>query len=178
MEFWIWKASVTTAEILLTHLISQFIIIVIQVSVALILSFGHYDMDCEGSMFGIIVISTLSALCGMVYGFFISISCSSHVVANYATLGSFYPLVLLCVEHTNTYSKHFQGLIWPIEGMPKALKWLSLTLPMTIPGNALREIMHKGTDFDDPNVYSGFLVISAWIFGLLFICLFQLKRKG
>ncbi|KAK9308730.1 hypothetical protein QLX08_001347 [Tetragonisca angustula] len=158
--------GVTTAEILLTHLMSQFIIIMIQVSVALILSFGHYDLDCEGSMLGIFAISTLLALCGMVYGFFISVSCSSHVVANYAALGSFYPLVLLC------------GLIWPIEGMPKALKWLSLTLPITIPGNTLREIMHKGTDFDNPDVYLGFLVISAWIFGLLFICLFQLKRSG
>ncbi|KAK1136980.1 hypothetical protein K0M31_001508 [Melipona bicolor] len=158
--------GVTTTEILLTHLISQFIIIVIQVSVALILSFGHYDMACEGSMFGIIAISILSALCGMVYGFFISISCSSHVVANYATLGSFYPLVLLC------------GMIWPIEGMPKVIKWFSLSLPITVPGNTLREIMHKGTDFDDPDVYSGFLVISAWILALLSICLFQLKRSN
>ncbi|CAD1472948.1 unnamed protein product, partial [Heterotrigona itama] len=114
-----------------------FIIIVIQVSVALILSFGHYDMDCEGSMFGIVAISILSALCGMVY-----------------------------------------GMIWPIEGMPKVLKWFSLMLPMTVPGNTLREIMHKGTDFHDPDVYSGFLVISAWILGLLVISLFQLKRSG
>lgn len=158
--------GVTTTEILLTHLISQFIIIVIQVSVVLILSFGYYDMDCEGSMFAIIAISILSGLCGMVYGFFISVSCSSHVVANYATLGSFYPLVLLC------------GMIWPIEGMPKVIKWFSLSLPLTVPGNTLREIMHKGTNFDNPNVYSGFLVISAWILALLSICLFQLKKSN
>ena len=40
----------------------------IQVSVALSLSFGHYDMNCQGPMLGIIAISTLSGLCGMLYG--------------------------------------------------------------------------------------------------------------
>lgn len=68
--------------------------------------------------------------------------------------------------------------MWPIEGMPKFLQWLSLTMPITVPGKSLREIMQKGTDLDEPEVYSGFLVVTVWIFALAFICLLQLRYKS
>ncbi|XP_071867189.1 ABC transporter G family member 23 [Bombus fervidus] len=158
--------GVTTAEILIAHLITQAIIIVFQVVIALYIGFEQYDMYCKGSKIGVIVMSMLEGICGMVYGLFISVSCTSHSVANYATTGTFYPLLLLC------------GLIWPIEGMPKFLRWLSLTMPITIPGNALRQIMQKGTDLDKLEVYSGFLVVTVWIFALASICLFRLRYKS
>ena len=158
--------GVTTVEILIAHLITQAIIIVFQVGIALYIGFEQYDMYCEGSKIGVIVMSMLEGFCGMVYGLFISVSCTSHSVANYASTGTFYPLLLLC------------GLIWPIEGMPKFLRWLSLTMPITIPGNSLRQIMEKGTDLDELEVYSGFLVVTVWIFVLASICLFRLRYKS
>ncbi|XP_043601858.1 ABC transporter G family member 20-like isoform X3 [Bombus pyrosoma] len=158
--------GVTTAEILITHLITQAIIIVFQVACALYISFEHYDMYCEGSKIGVIVMSMLEGICGMIYGLLISVSCTSHSLANYASTGTFYPLLLLC------------GLLWPIEGMPKFLQWFSLTMPITVPGNSLREIMQKGTDLDEPEVYSGFLVIAMWIFALTSICLLRLRYKS
>ncbi|XP_033343782.1 ABC transporter G family member 20-like isoform X1 [Bombus vosnesenskii] len=158
--------GVTTAEILTTHLITQAIIIVFQVTLALYIGFEQYDMYCEGSKIGVIAMIMLEGICGMVYGLLISVSCTSHSLANYASTGTFYPLLLLC------------GLIWPIEGMPKFLQWLSLTMPITVPGKSLREIMQKGTDLDEPEVYSGFLVVTVWIFALAFICLLQLRYKS
>ncbi|XP_003401418.2 ABC transporter G family member 20 isoform X1 [Bombus terrestris] len=158
--------GVTTAEILITHLITQAVIIIFQVAISLYIGFEQYDMYCEGSKIGVIAMGMLEGICGMLYGLFISVSCTSHSLANYASTGTFYPLLLLC------------GLLWPIEGMPKVLRWFSLTMPITVPGKSLREIMQKGTDFDEPEVFSGFLVVIVWILALTSICLFQLRYKS
>ncbi|XP_015434840.1 PREDICTED: ABC transporter G family member 23-like [Dufourea novaeangliae] len=166
----VWDRSlvqgVTTAEILITHLISQVIVIVIQVAAALCISFLQFDVECKGSLATVIWLGILDGVCGMSYGFLISVMCTSTALVNYASVGSFYPLVLLC------------GLIWPVEGMPKFLRWFSLSLPLTLPGISLRGVLEKGSSVNEPEVYQGFLVLAAWIVGFISLCLFQLRSKS
>lgn len=166
----VWDRSlvqgVTTSEILVTHLISQITVIIIQVSTALCICFLHFDVECKGSMTAVIWLTMLEGICGMTYGFLISVMFTSHTLVNYASVGSFYPLILLC------------GIIWPIEGMPKILRWFSLGLPLTIPGISLRGILQKGSTVNEPEVYTGFLVVTVWIVSLVSICLYQLKVKA
>ncbi|XP_017878131.1 ABC transporter G family member 20-like [Ceratina calcarata] len=157
--------GVTTNEILVTHLISQLMIIVIQVSTALCICFLHFEVECKGSMTAVIWLTLLEGICGMMFGFLISVLFTSHTLVNYASSGSFYPLILLC------------GIIWPIEGIPKFLRWFSLFLPLTIPGNSLRGILQKGNTVDEPEVYIGFIIVTVWIASLVLICLYQLKTK-
>ncbi|XP_076173781.1 ABC transporter G family member 20 [Ptiloglossa arizonensis] len=165
----VWDRSlvqgVTTAEILITHIISQIIVVTIQVVAALCYCFFVSNIDNEGSVFIVIWLTVLEAVCGMSYGFLISVLCTSHTLVNYAAVGSFYPLLLLC------------GLIWPIEGMPKSLQWFSLTLPVTVPGISLRAVLEKGSSISEPEVYTGLLVISGWILVFIMICLFRLKTE-
>ncbi|XP_076240281.1 ABC transporter G family member 20 [Calliopsis andreniformis] len=166
----VWDRSlvqgVKTAEILLTHLLSQLTVIIIQVMMSLCVTFLHFNVECKGSISVVIWLALFEGICGMLYGFSISIMCTSYALVNYASVGSFYPLLLLC------------GLIWPIEGMPKVLRWLSLSLPLTIPGISLRGVLEKGSSMDEPEVYSGFLVLAAWIVGFIVLCLFQLRSKS
>ena len=37
------------------------------------------------------------------------------------------------------------GVIWPLEGMPKWLQYISAALPATYPAEAMRAIMGRGT---------------------------------
>lgn len=165
----VWDRSlvqgVTTAEILITHLTSQVVVIIIQVGASLCVCFLHFGVECKGSMTAVIWLAILEGVCGMMYGFAISIMCTSYALVNYASVGSFFPLILLC------------GLIWPIEGMPTPLRWFSLSLPITLPGISMRGLLEKGTSVKEPEVYTGFLVLLAWIVGFVSLCLFQLRPK-
>ncbi|CAK9795740.1 ABC transporter G family member 23 [Anthophora plagiata] len=158
--------GVKTPEILITHLTLQIIVIILQVTVTLCIAFLAYDVKCEGSMAIVIFLAVLEGICGMSYGFLISVMCTSHALVNYASVGSFYPLILLC------------GMIWPIEGMPKVLRWFSLSLPLTTPGMSLRAVLEKGNAMNDPEVFTGVLVVLAWIACFTGICLFQLRVKS
>ncbi|CAK9808490.1 ABC transporter G family member 20 [Anthophora quadrimaculata] len=157
--------GVKTPEILITHLTLQIIVILLQVTVTLCFAFLEYDAKCEGSMAIVIFLAVLEGICGMCYGFLISIMCTSHTLVNYASVGSFYPLILLC------------GMVWPIEGMPAVLRWFSLSLPLTTPGMSLRAVLEKGYALDEPEVFTGVLVVLAWIACFTGICLFQLRVK-
>lgn len=166
----VWDRSlvqgVTTAEILSTHLLTQVIVIVIQVATSLLIGFLQFGMECKGSLTAVIWLAILGGICGMTFGFFISVMCTSHALVNYAAVGTFYPLILLC------------GLIWPVEGMPKFLRWISLVLPITLPGISLRGVLEKGTSVNEPEVYNGFLVLSGWIMAFIILCLLQLRAKS
>ncbi|XP_078032494.1 ABC transporter G family member 23 [Augochlora pura] len=166
----VWDRSVvqgvTTAEILITHLMTQVIVITMQVGAALCIGFLQFGMECKGSLAAAIWLALLGGICGMTFGFLISVMCTSHALVNYAAVGTFYPLILLC------------GLIWPVEGMPKFLRWISLFLPITLPGISLRGVLEKGTSINDPEVYSGFLVLSAWILFFIGLCLIWLRSKS
>ncbi|KAG7190251.1 hypothetical protein KM043_006370 [Ampulex compressa] len=166
----VWDRSlvqgVTTPEILVSHLLTQLVVIIIQVVVALCLSFFQFDLECKGSLSAAIWLVLLEGICGMCYGFLISVMCTSHTVANYISTGSFYPVILLC------------GCVWPVEGMPKLLRWLSFTLPTTIPGISLRGVMDKGYPMSEPEVYSGFLVVGVWITCLVLVSLYGLRSKS
>lgn len=166
----VWDRSlvqgVTTVEILVTHLLTQVLVIIVQVATSLLIGFLQYDMECKGSLTAVIWLAMLGGICGMTFGFFISVMCTSHALVNYAAVGTFFPLILLC------------GLIWPVEGMPKFLKWISLVLPITVPGISLRGVLEKGTSVNEPEVYSGFLVLSGWIMAFIILCLLQLRAKS
>ena len=62
------KLGVTTAEILITHLTSQVVVIIIQVAASLCVCFLHFDVECKGSMTAVIWLAILEGVCGMMYG--------------------------------------------------------------------------------------------------------------
>lgn len=70
------------------------------------------------------------------------------------------------------------GCIWPVETMPKLLRWISLALPMTVPSISLRAIMEKGYSIEKPEVYNGFLIIAGWAVFFLSICSVNLRIKS
>ncbi|KAJ8686912.1 hypothetical protein QAD02_022706 [Eretmocerus hayati] len=166
----VWDRSlvqgVTTAAILFSHILTQFLMIIIQVTVVLSMVFIHFKFPIEGSLPTAVALVVLTGLCGMCYGFLISVFCTSHTMANFLSTGSFYPLVLL------------SGSIWPIEGMPTLLQWFSFSLPTTMSSLSLRGIMDKGTTISDREVYLGFIVTIGWTCLFVLCCLLGLKMKN
>lgn len=158
-------AGVSSLEILITHFVTQFLLIVIQTGIILIVTFAIYQTEFIGNFATIIVIILLQGGCGMAFGFFVSVVSNSHSMANIVTSGSFYPMILTC------------GLIWPLEGMPVGLRWIAKLLPFTIPITSLRNVIKKGWSLVHLEVLNGVGVEIVWIILLGVISLIQLKRK-
>ena len=101
----------------------------------------------------------------MSFGFFLSTVCNSSMDAIKLSIGSCFPHMLLC------------GIIWPLEGMPAYLRYISYVLPQTFACQALRGILSRGWSIVQPQVYRGFLVTIGWILVLLIISTLILKIR-
>lgn len=105
-----WVAGVTPIEVLLSHVVTQFVVMVGQTVLVLLFMLVVYDVNCEGEIIWVICLTILQGLCGMCFGFLISAVCELERNAIQLALGSFYPTLLL------------SGVIWPLEGMPDVLR--------------------------------------------------------
>jgi ABC-type multidrug transport system permease subunit len=128
----------------------------------MILVFGVTN---NGDIVWIVVITILQGLCGMCFGFLISAVCELERNAIQLALGSFYPTLLL------------SGVIWPIEGMPFILRYISLCLPLTLATSSLRSMLIRGWGILEETVYMGFIATIIWIAIFLILTMFALKFK-
>ncbi|GLH11318.1 Multidrug resistance protein homolog 65 [Gryllus bimaculatus] len=158
-------SGITPVEILMSHVIVQFCLMVLQVAAVLVFSFPIFGVPNSGSVFWLTVLCLLTGFCGMCYGFFISIFCDSERSASYIGLGSFVPVVMLC------------GIIWPVEGMHYILRYLSVVMPLTQTVESLRTIITRGKGMDVPIVYHGYISIFVWITIFLGASVLTLKFK-
>ncbi|KAL1396672.1 hypothetical protein pipiens_010361 [Culex pipiens pipiens] len=157
--------GVTGVEILFSHVISQLLVMFIQTAMVIVFSFYVFDITLRGELASVVLMTVLTGLCGMSFGFVISCSVDSERSAVYMAMGSFLPIVMLC------------GIIWPIEGMHPLVKPLSIFLPLTKSTESVRSIMQRGWMIDHPQVYMGFVSITIWIIIFLTLSILLLKFK-
>ncbi|XP_034254598.1 ABC transporter G family member 20 isoform X1 [Thrips palmi] len=160
-----WVAGVSPFEILFSHVVTQFVVMCGQTALVLIFMIAVFEVECKGDMFWVIILTILQGLCGMCFGFVISAICELERNAIQLALGSFYPTLLL------------SGVIWPVEGMPIVLRYISLGLPLTMATTSLRSMLTRGWQINEPDVYNGFFATIIWIALFLTISLVVLKVK-
>lgn len=181
-------SGITGIEILLSHVLTQFMVMVFQTILVLLFSFAIFGLTNHGDMTYVVLLTMLTGLCGMCFGktflfsFFLSIklilrfsliflgfviSClvDNERNATYLAMGSFLPIVMLC------------GIIWPVEGMHWLPRFGSTFLPLTLSTESLRSILQRGWPFEQPKVYWGFVATSIWISIFLIISILLLKFK-
>ncbi|XP_072759164.1 ABC transporter G family member 23 isoform X2 [Anoplolepis gracilipes] len=165
----VWDRSlvqgVKNREILISHILTQSTLIFVHVTVIMCLFFPIWDLKCEGSLFHVFLIMFLEGLTGLMYGFFISVTCKNHTMANYASAGTFLPLIMISAS------------IWPAEGIPKILRFVSYCMPTTLPAIALRAVIFKGYSLAEEQVYTGILISVAYVVTFFIIVLFGVRSK-
>uniref|UniRef100_K1RT46 ABC transporter G family member 20 n=1 Tax=Magallana gigas TaxID=29159 RepID=K1RT46_MAGGI len=70
------------------------------------------------------------------------------------------------------------GIIWPLEAIPEWLRYVSICLPQTYAAEAMRCVLSRGWTLLDMPVWRGYLVNTAWSFGLLALAGIILKIKS
>merc|ERR1719273_701957 len=115
-----WVAGVTPGQVLASHILVQFFVMVIQTIVTLSTIIFGFGIPCRGPIIWLAILTMLQGTAGMSFGFLISGLCDSQAVAMQLSIGSFYPNLLL------------SGILWPLEGMPPALQYIAKFLPNTL----------------------------------------------
>jgi len=158
-------AGVKPWEFLLSHLMTQFLVMIVQVLLLLIFTFGVFQIPIYGPYGWVAILLVLQAFCGMSYGLLISAITDEETNATMLALGSFYPNLLL------------SGTVWPTQGMPTGLRYFSYILPQTLPIEAMRYMVSRGWGFTHGPVLIGFGVSLAWtaVFLTLAIVIFRLR---
>ncbi|XP_045475089.1 ABC transporter G family member 20 isoform X2 [Harmonia axyridis] len=160
-----WVAGVSPGEILFSHVVTQFVVMCGQTALVLSFMILVFGVQCKGDIIWVVILTILQGLCGMCFGFVISAICELERNAIQLALGSFYPTLLL------------SGVIWPIEGMPTILRYISTFLPLTLATTSLRAMLTRGWSMVEPDVYYGFISTIVWIVLFLTISLIVLRFK-
>ncbi|CAF1478403.1 unnamed protein product, partial [Rotaria sordida] len=161
-----WIAGVTTIEVMFAHIIGKFFIQAIQVILLLVFVDIIFKVEIKGSIFLAATLIFLEGLCGMSYGLLISSLCEQETEVMQVALGSVFPVFLV------------SGVIWPLEGMSPAMRFLSNFSPLTHPIEAMRCIAARGWSIFYFKVWFGFVNASAWSVGFFIIAaiLFALRK--
>lgn len=81
-------SGVTPFEFLMSHVITQLCVIVVQVALLLIFTFLVFDIPSRGPFIWVILLTMAQAICGMEYGLLISSLCESETAATMMALGT------------------------------------------------------------------------------------------
>jgi len=146
-----WVAGVKPTEIIASHIVAQFLVMLVQTSVTLFTIIVGFGIPCKGPFIWLAVLTVLQGLAGMSFGFLISALCDSQAIAMQLSIGSFYPNLLL------------SGILWPLEGMPETLRTIAKFLPNTLACQAMRDIMLRGWQIHREEVYLGVVTTCTWI---------------
>jgi len=159
-------AGVTSGEFMLSHILTQLLVLVVQVALLLIFTFIVFEIPSRGPIFWIILLTMLQGTCGMAFGLMISSLCKEENSATMLALGSFYPNLLL------------SGTVWPTQAMPVYVRYFSYLLPQTIPIESMRYILSRGWGIEYFEVFLGFLVTSVWItfFLIMAVVIFRIRK--
>ncbi|XP_055793054.1 ABC transporter G family member 23-like [Salvelinus fontinalis] len=160
-----WVSGVSSMETVLAYLISQLIIISVQIILLLILMLLVFKIPNEGSLVLVIALIVLQGITGTSFGLVISSAIDDEQNATQAALGIFYPNLIV------------SGIIWPVECIPYPLRYISLALPQTYASEALRCIMYRGWGLSRMIVWRGFVVTLGWntFFVILAIVILKLR---
>lgn len=91
-------AGVTASEILITHFVTQLILLLLQITEILSVVFLIFETANNGSTITMLALIILQGVCGMCFGLWISTVTTMHTFANFVSTGSFYPMVLISGE--------------------------------------------------------------------------------
>ncbi|XP_056011638.1 ABC transporter G family member 20-like [Ostrea edulis] len=159
-------AGMSAFEILLAHVFTQLFVLTVQVALVMVFALAVFEVPYKGPLIWVILLVMGQGFCGMTLGVIFSAVCENESSAIQLALGSVYPMLLL------------SGIIWPIEAIPEWLRYISICLPQTYAAEAMRCILSRGWTLVDMPVWRGYLVNTAWSFGLLALAGIILKIKS
>ncbi|ODM92535.1 ABC transporter G family member 23 [Orchesella cincta] len=156
-------AGVKTWEIAVGYLISECFVIVTQSALVLAVQTFISEITILGSVWLVFGLFVLVGYCGVSLGFLFGSICNEKMDFAIITMASFFPNVFV------------SGIFWPVEGMPEFVQKVVFIFPCALPSESLRSIISRGWGISHFNVWSGFVVLAAYIIVDILLTIFVYK---
>lgn len=143
-------SGVLPTEITICHMLALSLTSAISTAECFLLAYFVFGFECKGNILNAILLLYSQAIVGVATGIYLSTICKTEFTAIFAAMGIMLPLIVLT------------GSVWPLEGMPIYLKYISYALPPTIPIESLDNIVFRGWDISNFNVYKGYLTAGGY----------------
>ncbi|XP_027200085.2 ABC transporter G family member 20-like [Dermatophagoides pteronyssinus] len=157
-------AGVNSFEFLISHIMTQTIVLSIQEVFMLATTFYIFKVPSRGPMIWVFSLTFFQGVAGVMFGLFISSLCADEVSAAMLGMGSFFPTIML------------GGIFWPIQSMPDWMASLAAFLPQTLPVESMRFILSRGWGVEYFEVTLGFIATWGWILVYLVAAAFIFKK--
>ncbi|ODM94472.1 ABC transporter G family member 20 [Orchesella cincta] len=144
-------AGVQTWEVMLAYLLVHVVVLIFQTALSFIIMVSVFNIQIIGPVLWAVALALLVGISGMSMGFVLATFCQEEIQAVLLAMGTFFPNFLLA------------GMVWPTQGMPLYLQYISYFLPCTLACEAMRSIVSRGVDITHPVVWPGFASTFAWI---------------
>lgn len=152
------------STIILAKAVPYLIIAIIDVIAILLLAYFVLNVPIVGNIFLILLLSFIYTFSALALGMLISTVTQTQQAAMIASgVGLMLPSMLL------------SGLIFPLEGMPTVLRWLSYIIPARWFIDALRDVMIKGLGFEA--IWEQFITLLAMGLFLMTISIKKFKDR-
>lgn len=156
-------AGVNIADYLISHILLQFISLVIQIMVYCFTIFFLWNLEVRGSILLFMVQILFHGFCSISFGVLISSLVSCESAAMVIRVGVLLP------------SFFFSGIIWPVESYGPFLQTLTLISPLTLPAEAFRSIMHRGWGLEHFSVWIA--IVSNCIHSVIYLTIAVFASK-
>ncbi|UXI22784.1 hypothetical protein NH340_JMT08727 [Sarcoptes scabiei] len=157
-------AGVNSFEFLISHIMTQTIVLTIQEVFMLATTFYIFKVPSRGLMLWVFSLTFFQGVAGVMFGLFISSLCADEVSAAMLGMGSFFPTIML------------GGIFWPIQSMPDWMASMAAFLPQTLPVESMRFILSRGWGVEYFEVTLGFIATWGWIVIYLIAAAFIFKK--
>ncbi|KAF6202471.1 hypothetical protein GE061_004872 [Apolygus lucorum] len=144
-------AGMTKMEVVLAHLVVQFVLMTAQTTLMLVVLYQFYDNPLNGD-FGLTVSLLYTvAIVGIAFGYFLTELLNEERLISYAGIGMIMTMFLI------------NGTVWPMEGAHELLKVWTRAFPIVAAAESYNSITSRGYDITHQDVYMGFVSCIAWI---------------
>jgi len=159
-------AGTKTWEALFAYGIAEGFVLVLQSVLAYLVLTLVIGIEVLGSTPLILLLFVMCGFGGVSMGFLIGSICNEEIEAALLAMALFFPNVFI------------SGALWPVEGMPIALQYVSYFLPCTLTSEAMRSMFARGWAFSHPNVWPGYAALTGWIFFYFFLTVLIQRFKS
>ncbi|CAF0942665.1 unnamed protein product [Brachionus calyciflorus] len=161
-----WVAGINAVEVLSAHIASKIIIMTVQITLLILISTLVFGVNMKGSIFVSALLLLLQGFCGMSFGLACSSLAKDETEVIQITIGSIFPVMLL------------SGILWPIEGMPDWLRFITNFSPLTHSAEAIRSVASRGWSLGVTTVWFGTITVIGWsaLFNLIALLFFNIDN--
>ncbi|KAB0791854.1 hypothetical protein PPYR_03654 [Photinus pyralis] len=161
----IFAMGVGHGEILVSHLITDFCLVLGQNAAMLVVAFCVFGLSSHGSLITTASLVLANSFCGMCFGYAIASILQVESSVMHLISGCMTPAILL------------SGTLWPREGMHVVLQEAAWYLPVSHAAHSINSILNRGWGWTNPSVYLGFVNCFVWIIICLIVCAFTMRYK-